>query len=218
MLYTLDEFSKITGISKDTLRTWDKWLKPHLTPGGHRRYSEDHLKKIYNFGIIDEIGTEDKRKVVIYARVSTKSQEKHLQNQIQFCERYCMLKGYENVEIIKDIGSSIDFKRPGLQKLLHMIFARNVKTVVVASKDRLTRIGFELFESFCNLCDCELVVLSQIDETNDDIRDIVEEMVHLIHYYAMKLYGKRSYKKIKQLEDQILSEVCNECQKTNKVK
>jgi predicted site-specific integrase-resolvase len=195
-MYTLEEFSKLTGLSIPTLRKYDNLLQPYRTPGGHRRYTEQHLRKLYQLGKLQT------KQTVIYARVSTKSQKRHLENQIQFCEQFCHKLGIstEKIKIITDIGSSVNFNRKGLSELVKLISYELVDKVIVASKDRLTRVGFDLIQRLCELHDVELIVISQIDNHDDTTKDIIEELVHLVHYYAMKLYGARSYKKISELE------------------
>jgi predicted site-specific integrase-resolvase len=49
-----------------------------------------------------------------------------------------------------------------------------------------------------------LIVISQVDNQEDTTKEIIEELVHIVHYYAMKLYGARSYKKISELEKKAL--------------
>ena len=195
-MYSLEEFSKLTGLSTGTLRKYDDLLKPLRTPGGHRRYTEEHLRKLYQLGKLQN------KQTIIYARVSTKSQKKHLENQIQFCEQFCHKLGIpvEKIHIITDIGSSVNFRRKGLNELLRLISYELVDKIIVASKDRLTRIGFDLIQRLCELHNVELIVISQIDNHDDVTNDIIEELVHLVHYYAMRLYGARSYKKISKLE------------------
>ena len=49
--YSINEFSKILGVSAQTLRNWDKnnKLKPHHTSSnGYRYYSHEQLNKSYN--------------------------------------------------------------------------------------------------------------------------------------------------------------------------
>jgi len=50
-----------------------------------------------------------------------------------------MQNKYPTSEIIKDIGSGINFKRPGLLKFINEAIAGNIKQIVVANRDRLCR-------------------------------------------------------------------------------
>lgn len=53
-------------------------------------------------------------------------------------------EAYPEYEVIKDIGSGINFKRIGLQHLLEAVFRGEVSEVVVAHRDRLSRFGYDL--------------------------------------------------------------------------
>lgn len=46
--YKIGEFSKITGVSIDTLRRWDNEgkFKANRAITGHRYYTDDHLKQL----------------------------------------------------------------------------------------------------------------------------------------------------------------------------
>jgi predicted site-specific integrase-resolvase len=48
--------------------------------------------------------------------------------------------------VVSDIGSGVDFGRKGLVSLLDRCLAGTIKEVVVAHRDRLARIGFDLLE------------------------------------------------------------------------
>ena len=71
-MYSIGEFSRIIGVTRTTLRNWDKTnkLKPILLESGYRRYTDEHLAKIKN------IDTNDKLNIVYY-RESTKAQKKY---------------------------------------------------------------------------------------------------------------------------------------------
>jgi excisionase family DNA binding protein len=47
-MLNIEEASKLLGVSKRTLRNWEKIgkIKSYRTPGGHRRYDEQYLLKI----------------------------------------------------------------------------------------------------------------------------------------------------------------------------
>ena len=205
-MYTLEEFSKLTGLSKDTLRQYDKILQPYRTPGGHRRYTDEHLAKLYQLNMINK---DHKIQAIVYARVSTKSQLKDLKRQVEALLSFASSKGIIVDEIIQDIGSSINFSRPGLEKLIRLLLMRKPEYLIVATRDRLTRIGFEIFDQICKTTGTKLLILYddlQADDY-DPVKKTVEELVHIVHLYAMKLYGQRSYKKIKQLENEVLKNV-----------
>ncbi len=52
--YSIHEFSKIIGVSAQTLRNWDangKLHPHHTTVSGYRYYSDEHLPRHYEIGM-----------------------------------------------------------------------------------------------------------------------------------------------------------------------
>jgi len=205
-MYNIKEFSKLTGLSISTLRRYDNILNPLRTPGGKRRYTDEHLKTLYKLGKIKKDISEN-YDTIIYCRVSTTKQKNNLENQIEYCEKYCIANGWQISKIIKDIGSSVNFNRKGLKELLKTCYIYKPKRIVIADKDRLARIGFDLFKTLFDILGIELVVINQDSIKYDRVQDIVEELVRIIHLYAMKIYGTRNYRKIKKLKDEVLKDV-----------
>ena len=64
-------------------------------------------------------------------------------------ETYCAAKGWI-FEVIKDLGSGMNYRKKGLQKLLAKILRKQTKGLVLTHKDRLLRFGAELVFSFQN--------------------------------------------------------------------
>ncbi|MBE9188426.1 IS607 family transposase [Microcoleus sp. LEGE 07076] len=93
--------------------------------------------------------------IICYCRVSWANQKDDLATQVEF-----MRERYPESEIIQDIGSGLNFKRKGLQALLVRLMRGNRLTIVVACRDRLCRLGFELFEFMAKQNGGEIVVLS----------------------------------------------------------
>jgi DNA invertase Pin-like site-specific DNA recombinase len=79
-------------------------------------------------------------KVVTYSRCSTINHDQKPEMQVNELRRYCEARGWEVVEEIVDHGfSGGTDKRPGLARLLSMVRARRVDSVVVVKLDRLFR-------------------------------------------------------------------------------
>ena len=55
-------------------------------------------------------------------------------------ETYCAAKGWI-FEVIKDLGSGMNYPKKGLQKLLEKILRKQTKGLVLTHKDRLLRFG-----------------------------------------------------------------------------
>ena len=135
--YSIHEFSKIIGVSAQTLRNWDangKLHPHHTTVSGYRYYSDEQLSQVIN--------VKPKNRITIgYCRVSSHKQKDDLERQIDNVKTYLLAKG-QPFEIISDIGSGIDYKKKGLQELIRRISQNQVEKVVVLYKDRLLRFGF----------------------------------------------------------------------------
>ena len=205
----MKEFCQKVGLHPNTVRKLIKegQLKP-LKFNKEYRFTEDHVRQI--------IGNVNRnKKNVVYARVSTAKQKEHLSNQIDTCVNYLSSKGLETHEVITDIASSFNFKRKGLNKLLDEIFNGNVSIICIYSKDRLSRIAFDLFKNLFGRFGVEILVVNQSEcpTTNIEIRDAVEELVSFIHYITSKIYGSRSYKtrKIKKcIEETLKNDIDNQ--------
>ena len=79
-----------------------------------------------------------------------------------------------------------------------MSCAGKIDTVVITYKDRLSRIGFNLFTYLFKKYNCNIIVMSEIGSTKLDSEEIFEEIISLLHCYSMKLYSKRHVQKIKE--------------------
>jgi len=81
-------------------------------------------------------------RAVGYVRVSTPGQVEHgvsLEAQIEKIRAMATVQGAELIEIISDGESAKSLDRPGMQRVLEMVRARNIDMVIIAKLDRLTR-------------------------------------------------------------------------------
>ena len=139
-------------------------------------------------------------KTYIYARVSTSKQKADLDNQIELLKQFCFTNGYVISGIYSDIASGISFeKRNNFFKMLDDIIDNKVEKVVITYKDRLSRVGFDLFYHLFKKYNCEIIVMSEVGSEKLDSEEIFEEIVSLLHCYSMKLYSKRKAAKIKEV-------------------
>jgi predicted site-specific integrase-resolvase len=194
-MYKIGQFSKLTGISIPTLRIWDKKgiLKPEFrTPRGERRYSEAQLQQVL------QKKSDVPRINIGYARVSSKKQEDNLKRQIELLELFLTKQG-KPFKIISDIGSGINYSKAGLKELLKSISSNQVDTIYVLYKDRLVRFGFELIEEFAKLHNTKIEVINQTEDKTDE-KELIEDILNIIHIFSCKLNGKKSHinKKIAQ--------------------
>lgn len=103
------------------------------------------------------------------------------------------MQGITVNETYKDIASGISFdKRTEFFKMLDEIIQGRVEKVIITYKDRLSRVGFELFKILFKKFGCEVIVMSEVGNSKLDCEEIFEEIVSLLHCYSMKLYSKRN--------------------------
>ncbi len=177
---------RILGITRQTLTKYVKTgtIRVTVLPNKRYDYNEEDVYKFLNRDV--------KRKTLIYARVSTTKQKSDLENQISLLKQFCFSNGYTISGIYSDIASDISFeKRINFFKLLDEVLEGRVERVVVTYKDRLSRVGFELFEHLFWKYNCEIVVMSEVGSVKIDTQEVFEEIVSLLHCYSMKLYSSR---------------------------
>jgi predicted site-specific integrase-resolvase len=130
---------------------------------------------------------------VAYCRVSSQAQKPDLVNQRNVISQFCVAKGLANVEYIEEIGGRLNFKRPKFLNLVDRISASEIEVLVLAHKDRLARFGFELLRHLCEQHGCKLLIIN--DEKLSPEREMVEDLMTIIHCFSSRLYGLRNYKK-----------------------
>jgi putative resolvase len=202
----ISEFAEKVGLHPQTVRGMIKRgeIKPYITPSGQYRFTEEHIKQVLGIK-----GKDNRKETVIYARVSTQKQKKYLDNQVEVCRNFLASKGYSVDEVITDVESPFNFKRKGLSKLLDKCFDGEVGTICIYSKDRLSRIAYNLFEEILKRLRVEILIVDKSESlaTDEQLKDAVEEMINFIHYITSKIYGSRSYKR-KKIE-KCIKEVIN---------
>jgi excisionase family DNA binding protein len=177
------------GISYRTLQSYVKkgYIKPVILQSGKWRFKEEDVERL--------MGIVRRRKVILYARVSSNTQKDDLVNQVKYLEEN--VKEYD--QVIAEVGSSLNMKRKGFLKLLRMILNNEVSKVVVAYPDRLVRFGFEIIEEICKAHNCELVVLNKEDKTPE--QELIEDLISILVSFSEKLQGMRKEKVRKCVEE-----------------
>ena len=199
--YSSKTVTQMLGVTAQTLRNWDKEgkLKPsYVKSNGYRYYSEDSI-----LSYTQERKTKKNLNVIGYARVSSKKQSDDLERQVNNLKTYLDSK-YTEYEIIADIGSGINYTKPGLKKLIEKINRKEVDLIVVLYKDRLLRFGFELVEYFAELNNVKIEILDKIDKNQD--QELVEDLVQIATVFSCKIQGKRKTK-TKELIDEFSQKI-----------
>ena len=194
MFMRANEVLNLLRITRPTLTKYVKEgiIKVEKLPNGRYEYDTD---SVYSF-----LNKDVKRKTYIYARVSTSKQKPDLENQIELLKQFCFSNGYTISGIFSDIASGISFeKRNDFFRMLDDVIDNKVERVVITYKDRLSRVGFDLFYHLFKKYNCEIVVMSAVGSEKLDSQEIFEEIISLLHCYSMKLYSSRKAKKIKEI-------------------
>jgi putative resolvase len=206
----ISEAASYLGVSKATLRRWDRLniLTPVRTPGFHRRYCFDQVR---NFFKPSEDKTQTKKAkekhMLCYARVSghKQIQKGDLLRQVNTLTNFALNHGDKAPVVIQDVGSGLNPRRSGLQRLFKMVNSGNISHILITYKDRLTRFGFPFIHRYCELFDVSIIELNQPRETSVQ-QSLVDDMMALIACFSGKLYGLRSAKRRKQKSVEVLIE------------
>ena len=193
-LVSIGKFAKMVGVTTTTLRRMHQsgdFIPHHVTKGGTRYYSMEQLKEF-------SYAPETEKLVIGYCRVSTPAQKDDLQTQVDNVKSYMYAKGYK-FEIITDVGSGINYKKKGLRELVNKINNHEVSTVVVLYKDRLIRFGFELLEYLCEINGVNIEIIDNTEQSKE--QELTDDLIQIITVFANRLYGQRSKKKKKLIDE-----------------
>lgn len=202
--YKPKDFSKLLNVSVKTLQRWDNdgILKAYRTPTNRRYYTYDQYLQFR--GIKSD---NDTRKVVIYARVSTKNQKNDLKNQTIFLQQFCNANSMIVDECIEDFGSGLNYNRKKWNKLLIDVMEQKIKTIIISHKDRFVRFGYDWFHRFCEKFNTEIIVVN--NEILSPQEELVQDIISILHIFSCKLYGLRKYKKQIKEDSNIAKELQN---------
>jgi len=145
-----------------------------------------------NNNIIIEVINEnniDLSKVAIYTRVSSNENRRNLDAQATRLKEYSIARGYQIVEVVKEVGSGVNDNRKKLKKLLE---SDSWGTIVVEHKDRLTRFGFNYIETLLNKEGRKIEVVNLAE---DEKSDLMQDLVSIIYSFSAKMYGLRRSKR-----------------------
>ena len=180
------QIMRLLQISRPTVTHYREkgYIKATLLPNGQFDYADDTVYQYLNKGV--------KRRVYLYARVSTPKQKKDLDNQVELLKAWAFSNGILVSGIFSDIASGISFeRRKGFFEILDEVMKNRVESVIISYKDRLSRVAFDLFSYMFQRFGTKIVVVSEIGNPKLDSEEVFEEIVSLLHCYSMKLYSKR---------------------------
>ena len=187
------------GVCIKTIRRWDKAGKIRCcrTTGGHRRITVIEIRRLQGQTEVER--TSFSQQTAIYARVSSHEQKKkgELARQIQVAQDWCQRE--ENREkrakpvIFTDVGSGLNTKRRGLQKLWQAIEKGQITRIVVTYQDRLTRLGFQYLKSYFHSHGAIIRCVQQTQKQTPQ-EELVADLIAIVTSFSGRVHGLRSHK------------------------
>lgn len=133
-----------------------------------KKYHQDHL-------------------ICLYARVNKKNpaSQTKMQDQQRLCYEWATARGLKIDKVYEDWALSVDFSmnsRPGLHALIEDVIKKKVDIVIVETRDRLGRVGWDLCRDIFKYFGVELLILNEVihdpfyqEEQADDLAYILAQ-------------------------------------------
>ena len=197
-LLTVKEVATLLGVTPKTIRRRESEGKIHAirTPGGHRRFDKEELLKFI----------EKERLTVGYVRFSSQRQQEELQQELAILKTYCELTE-DRWEIIQDMGSEADSSNHSLLRLLNLLCNQRLRRLVVFHKATLSRLGFDIVFSLCEIFEVEIVILNNAEGADNEAewqQDVQQIYQHLSHQFNV-IQHQRNQEFKQQLQEIIVN-------------
>ena len=112
---------------------------------------------------------------------------------------FCASHGW-TFEIISDLGSGMNYQKQALKSSLNKILNDEIGRLVLTHKDRLLRFGAELIFALCEAKEIEVVLVNKGDDTSFE-EELASDVLEIITVFSARLYGSRSRKNKKLIEN-----------------
>ena len=192
---------KILNVTRPTLVKYvkDGTIRTTTLPNGTYDYNDEdvYLKS----------GRTKERVSVIYSRVSTSKQKVDLENQEKTLMNWCNANGIKIAKSYKDVASGMNFDRKQFMSMLDDILEYKVDAVYITYKDRLSRISFDMFQKLFGEFGCKIVVINDTEDAKSSETEIFEEIISMLHCFAMKMYSNRRKKKLQLVKEDLKNEL-----------
>ena len=188
----LSQYARQQGISYRTALRWfrDGTIKGYQAPTGTIIVTEGEKPSAHP------------EKVAIYARVSSAEHKANVERQAERLSQYCEARGYHVAQVVKEIASGVNDRRPKLHALLK---DTSITLLVVEHRDRLTRFGFDYIETFLGAQGRKIEVVNLAE--NDEKEDVMADLLAIVYSFTARLYGpRRAKRKTEALVEQLQSE------------
>ena len=190
-LVKIGEAARMLGTKPVTLRKWERtgeWLPARTSRAGTRDHAVSDLLGVAN----------ESAPTLCHARVSSQDRKADPGRQQAALEGYCAAKGWR-AETIRDLGSGMNYRKQGLQRLLDLILKRRIRRLVITHQDRLLRLGAELVFALCELQGIEIVIIHQGDPPSFE-EELAQDVLEIITVFRARLYDSRSHQSRKLID------------------
>lgn len=190
----VSQYAKIMGLHPLTI---NRQFHQGLIDG----YQDERTKTIYlinpEWKERQNKSNQTSNRVILYARVSSTTNQKSLDGQIDRMRNYAAAKGYQIVNEVKEIASGINEQRPKFTKILKR---HDYDILLSERQDRLTRFGFNYIQTLLNNQGIKVEV---INESNDQKQEMMDDFISIVTSFWHRLYGKNRKKKLNQIIEDI---------------
>ncbi len=158
-----------------------------------RKKNQIKIKSINNirfYWLEDSLENDQDRINVIYCRVSNTKQKNDLIKQEKILKEYAISAGYKIEYIFKDIASGMNESRKEFNDLLKLVFEYKINKIFISYKDRLTRFGYNYFETIFTYFGTKIEIVNLTKE-EDFQTELTQDLISIIHHFSMKMYSNR---------------------------
>lgn len=182
------EYRKHVDVSHCQLRYWANQGKIDYirSPGGNR---------LYRLDLNSKAGQHPGPSKIAYVRVSSSKQREDLERQSNF-----MAERFPDFTIVSDVGSGINWSRPGLLAILDSCIDGHLKELAIASRDRLCRFSFELIEYILKKHGVKLTIVESSEKQSDE-EDLANDLLSIVQVFCCRRNGKRQYSKLENAKN-----------------
>ena len=189
-LLSAGEAARALGVSVKTIQRWDKaGLLPVIrTATNQRRIPVETVHHLLK-------GQGKALRCAIYARVGSRKQEHegHLTRQVERLQEVARERGYQVVALIAEQASSLNERRRGMKRLLHLIEQQEIDVVLIEYPDRLVRFGFGYLEETFRWKQVRLEVVEP-PKVQTPTEELVADLLSIVTVFSARFYGSRAKK------------------------
>lgn len=170
----LSEWARANGVHPQTAY---RWFREDRMPVPARRLASGTIW-------VDAPDAGQAGRTVVYARVSSHDQRADLDRQVARLTEWATSNGHVVGEVVTEVGSGLNGKRPKLRRILS---DPSASVVVVEHRDRLARFGVEHLEAALSAQGRRIIVA----DAGETVDDLVRDMIEVLTSMCARLYGRR---------------------------